>query len=115
MRAGARVSILWVTDPTFPDLLRERTDDITLDRPAPGSDLIFLGVDSREELGRLHGLREFLTPAGGLWVVRPKGVPRITERDVMEAGLATGLVDNKIASFSDTLSAMRFVVRLRDR
>jgi hypothetical protein len=33
----------------------------------------------------------------------------------MAAGLATGLVGNKIASFSETRSAMRFVFRLRDR
>ena len=33
----------------------------------------------------------------------------------MDAGLAAGLVDNKIASFSDTHSAMRFFFRLRDR
>ncbi len=56
-----------------------------------------------------------MKPNGALWVIRPKGGGEVSERDVMEAGLATGLVDNKIASFSDQLSAMRFVVRLRDR
>jgi hypothetical protein len=48
--------------------------------------------------------------------VRPKGGRSpLRETDLIEAGLAAGLVDNKIASFSDTHGAMRFVFRLRDR
>ena len=37
------------------------------------------------------------------------------ETALIQAGLDAGMVDNKIASFSDQLSAMRFVIRLRDR
>jgi hypothetical protein len=39
----------------------------------------------------------------------------LRDTDLIDAGLAAGLVDNKIASFSDTHGAMRFVFRLRDR
>ena len=35
--------------------------------------------------------------------------------EMTEELLAAGLVDNKIASFSETQGAMRFVYRLRDR
>jgi hypothetical protein len=35
--------------------------------------------------------------------------------DVIEAGKAFGLVDNKIASFSEVLAAMRLVVPLARR
>jgi hypothetical protein len=48
--------------------------------------------------------------------VRPKGGrSEIRDTDVIAAGLAAGLVDNKIASFSETHGAMRLVFRLRDR
>ena len=39
----------------------------------------------------------------------------LRDTDLIDAGLKAGLVDNKIASFSDTHGAMRFVFRLRDR
>ncbi len=62
-----------------------------------------------------------LTPAGSLWVVFPKkpfleelGFP-YTWGDVQKAGLASGLVDNKIAAFSPRLTAIRFVVPVARR
>jgi len=62
-----------------------------------------------------------LTPSGSLWVVFPKK-PFQSElafpfswSDVQRAGLACGLVDNKIAAFSPRLTSIRFVVPLADR
>ena len=59
-----------------------------------------------------------LTPAGSLWVVFPKK-PFLKELsfpfawiDVQKAGLASGLVDNKIAAFSARLTSIRFVIPL---
>ena len=61
-------------------------------------------------------LEKRLTPAGSLWVVFPKK-PYMQELsfpfswiDVQKAGLASGLVDNKIAAFSARLTSIRFVV-----
>ena len=49
-------------------------------------------------------------------MIRPKGGrSALRDTDVIAAGLAAGLVDNKIASFSETHGAMRLVFRLRDR
>jgi hypothetical protein len=66
-------------------------------------------------------LEKRLTPSGSLWVVFPKK-PFQTElafpfswSDVQRAGLACGLVDNKIAAFSPRLTSIRFVVPLADR
>jgi hypothetical protein len=60
-----------------------------------------------------------LTHAGGLWVAWPKrssGVTTdLTEADVRSYGLGAGMVDNKVCAVDDTWSALRFVVRLRDR
>jgi hypothetical protein len=42
-------------------------------------------------------------------------VKEINQNDAMRAGLAVGLVDNKIAAFSDRWSAIRFVIPLARR
>jgi hypothetical protein len=62
-----------------------------------------------------------LQPAGSLWVVFPKK-PFVAELgfpflwiDVQKAGLAAGLVDNKIAAFSPRLTSIRFVVPVARR
>jgi hypothetical protein len=73
-------------------------------------DLIFFGADSREVLGLLRDLRNNLKPAGALWVIRRKGSPAITEAEVMAAGKRAGLVDVKVASFSGTHTAEKFVI-----
>jgi hypothetical protein len=60
-----------------------------------------------------------LTPSGGLWIAWPKrssGVRTdLDENVVRDHGLAAGLVDNKVCAVDATWSALRFVVRLRDR
>lgn len=62
-----------------------------------------------------------LEPAGSLWVVFPKRPFAAELRfpylwlDVQKAGLAAGLVDNKVAAFSPRLTALRFVIPLARR
>jgi hypothetical protein len=73
-------------------------------------------VKEPADLKRVNVIKTWIEPNGAIWVVRPKGGrSAIRDVDVIEAGLAAGLVDNKIASFSDTQGAMRLVYRLRDR
>ena len=75
-----------------------------------------MGVESKPELDRLRELKTWIEPNGAIWLIRPKGPGSpLKDTDLIAAGLAAGLVDNKIASFSDTHGAMRFVFRLRDR
>lgn len=69
----------------------------------------------------LGDLGKRLTPAGSLWVVFPKK-PFSEELafpfswiDVQKAGLAIGLVDNKIAAFSARLTSIRFVIPVSRR
>jgi hypothetical protein len=66
-------------------------------------------------------LAERLEPSGSLWVVFPKK-PFMAELafpyvwlDVQKAGLAAGLVDNKIAAFSARLTSIRFVIPVARR
>jgi hypothetical protein len=112
VKPGSRISVIGL-DPGFVDELRTRTADVTIDRLAPDSDLIFVFVSHRDDLDEaLAPLESALRRNGAIWVVRPKGGPDIKEVDVIEAGKRAGFVDNKIASFSETLSAMRLVIPL---
>jgi hypothetical protein len=116
VKVGSRVAVVSLDEPWFVDLLRQRTQDIARRRPAGPVDLVFFGVRYKADLGRLGALKAWIEPDGAIWVVRAKG-PRATVADteLIQGGLAAGLVDNKIASFSDSQGAMRFVFRLRDR
>ena len=77
--------------------------------------LIFYGAEHRDDLGKLADLRRKLKPDGALWVIRPKGSKAITEAEVMSAGKRAGLVDVKVASFSETHTAEKFVIPLAAR
>jgi hypothetical protein len=45
-----------------------------------------------------------------IWTVTPKGKSGIKDTDVMAAGKAAGLVDVKVAAFSPTHTAAKFVI-----
>lgn len=68
-----------------------------------------------------RNLERRLAASGSLWVVFPKkpfleelGFP-FSWTDVQKAGLAAGLVDNKVAAFSPRLTSIRFVIPLARR
>lgn len=110
------MALLDLDDPEFLSLLRSRTKDVTRGRPRVPVDMVFMGAGNAADLTRLSDVKRWIEPNGAIWVVRPKGGrSEISDVDVIAAGLAAGLVDNKIASFSDTHGAMRLVFRLRDR
>ena len=116
VKPGSKVAVVDLDDAGFISLLRERTSDIVRSRPRKPVDLVFMGARDLDDLKRLKNVKKWIEPNGAIWVVRPKGGrAAIKDTDVIAAGLAAGLVDNKIASFSDTHGAMRLVFRLRDR
>jgi len=84
---------------------------------APGkmADLIFLAASRSADLARIPGLARKLQPAGGLWVIYPKGCEPIREIDVIEAGRAAGLKDTKVVGFSSTHTGLRFTIPLAAR
>jgi hypothetical protein len=116
VKPGSRVAVVSVDDPSFLALLRGRTSDIVVGKPRTKCDLVFIGVERMKDLGVLRTAKSWIEPNGAVWLIRPKGGrSEIRDTDLIAAGLAAGLVDNKIASFSDTHGAMRFVFRLKDR
>jgi hypothetical protein len=116
VKPGSRVTIIRVHDEVFRALLPERTTDITEGTPLPETDLIFLAADSIDELMEIGTLQESLVPNGAIWVVSRKGKQAtLRDVDVIDAAKAVGLVDNKVASFSDTHTAQRLVIPVARR
>ena len=116
VKAGARVAIVDVHDEVFRALLLERTTDVTEGTPLPESDLIFLGADSIDELMAIGTLQRSLVANGAIWVVSRKGKQAtLRDVDVIDAAKSVGLVDNKVASFSDTHTAARLVIPIARR
>jgi len=116
VKPGAKVAIVDLDDASFIKALRDRTSDIVKGKPRTPCDLVIVGVKDLRDLARLKEVKSWIEPNGAIWLVRPKGPGSpLRDTDLIDAGLAAGLVDNKIASFSDTQGAMRFVFRLRDR
>jgi hypothetical protein len=116
VRPGARVAIVGHLDRAVVAQIAERTTDIVRDQPRDDRDLILLAADSIEELGALGTLRTHLRQAGAIWVVSRKGrAATIRDVDVIGAARDAGLVDNKVASFSDTHTALRLVIPRRLR
>lgn len=116
VKPGAKVALVDVDDSDFLEELRRRTTDITQGRPHEPCDIVFLGASTRAELARINKVKGWIEPNGAIWVIRPKGGrSELKDTDIIQAGLDAGLVDNKIASFSETHGAMRLVFRISDR
>jgi DUF3052 family protein len=82
------------------------------------ADVVLVGADASTDVQAvLERWRPRIDQAGGIWLLTPKrGQPGyVDQRELILAGPAAGLVDNKICSVSDTLSGIRFVIRKTDR
>ena len=81
-------------------------------------DIVLAVVDeTTDTIALLKKWRQHLTPNGGIWLLTAKrGQPGyVDQRELIAAGQQAGLVDNKVCSVSSTVSAMRFVIRKKDR
>jgi hypothetical protein len=113
VKPGQRVSLLDAPGDEIRALLAGRGIAYA-EAEQPGSDVVLLGVGSVAELERLDALERSIARDGAIWVVAPKGGAEPTEAQVLAGGKAAGLVDVKVARWSDTHTAHKFVVP-RDR
>jgi DUF3052 family protein len=111
IRPGMRVALIDIDDETIRPLIADRTSDVAEGWPEPDTDVVLLGADSMAQLARLPGLAARIRPNGAIWVVSRKGkAATIRDVEVIEAAKASGLVDNKVASFSETHTSLRLVI-----
>lgn len=114
VKPGQRVCVIAVSDAAF------RNDLAAVPRATMGklqkeNDLIFLGAENVKDLAAIQALEGSIKRDGAIWVVYPKGQKHIREVDVIAAGKAAGFVDNKVCRFSETHTALRFVIPLAHR
>ncbi len=114
VKPSHEVLVLGVDDAEFAGELAHRGARVTT-KASGQADVIFYAAASRAALDKLVPLQKHLKRAGAIWVIRPKGAQAITEADVMRAGKAAGLVDVKVARFSDTHTAEKFVIPVAKR
>lgn len=82
------------------------------------ANVVLIGLDaSANPVATLRHWKGLIAPNGGIWLLTPKrGKPGyVDQNQLITAGQAAGVVDNKVCSVSDDLSAMRFVIRRADR
>jgi hypothetical protein len=121
IKPGARVAVLCAPDGFLDSALRPLPNGVEMRSRARGPlDVIVLFTKSRADLARrFDKLAAAMDAAGGLWIAWPKKSSGVaTDLDqtvVMDIGLATGLVDNKVAALDDTWSGLRFVIRRENR
>lgn len=70
----------------------------------------FLAAEAIKDLAQVKVIAKSLQGGAALWIIYPKGQTSLTESHVRSAGLAAGLADVKVTSFSATHTALKFVI-----
>ena len=114
--ASLRVALIGKHDDAFVGQLKAILTNPLALRLRGSYDAIFLRVDRPGDLARISTAASHLVPNGALWILHPKGRGAApSDGEVRAAGLAAGLVDNKISAYSETHTATRYVIPLRRR
>jgi hypothetical protein len=109
------VSVLGVQDESFRKELQRLAKEISEDKPKRGSDLVFLGIETLSDLKKLKSLVKAIKKEGAIWMISPKGKTGIKESEIMSAAKGAGLVAVKVARFSETHTANKFVIPVSRR
>jgi hypothetical protein len=78
-------------------------------------DIVFVRLTTQDDLTDLSKARDAIAKNGAVWAVWLKGKKELTETHIRSYALANGLVDVKVARFSDTLSALKLVIPVANR
>jgi hypothetical protein len=112
----AHVAIVGPHDPQFVTGLNAGLAKAASEALRTEYDLIFVRVDRPRDLARISRAAAHLKPNGALWVLHPKGRGASpADGEVRAAGIAAGLVDNKISAYSDSHTATRYVIPVARR
>jgi hypothetical protein len=115
VKPGQRVAVLGVESAEFLRDLASRVPEYSPGKRIANADLVFFSAEAMRDLSRLKSLGKSIQKSGAIWVVYPKGQTHIREVDVIAAGKSAGLVDNKVCKFSNTHTALRFVIPMARR
>jgi len=110
VKPAGRVSLIGSFDEDFLQELARQTDTVVKGKVGADSESVFFAAGSKPELAQVPKLSKTLKGAAALWIVYPKGRKEITEVDVLAAGRKAGLKDVKVVGFSQTHTALKFVI-----
>ena len=113
VKPGMHVAVIALDDAGFLRDLAKRAEVVS--EAESDVDIAFLGVEGPDDMAALAALGERIKRDGAIWTVFPKGRTGFNSNHVMELGLATGLVDVKVVSFSETHTALKWMIRLKNR
>ena len=104
-----RVSVLGAGEKGFLSQLRRAGADVST-RKRNETDLFLLRVESYADMKKLAPLEPFMIRDGAIWVIHPKGRKDVSQAEIIKLGVNAGFVDNKVSAFSETHTALRFVI-----
>lgn len=114
--AEAHVAIVGLHDEIFVAGLNEGLAKAASQSLRTSYDLIFVRIDAPDDLTRISRAAPHLHANGALWIFHPKGRGASpSDSEVRAAGIAAGLVDNKISAYTESHTATRFVIPLAHR
>jgi hypothetical protein len=114
VKPKSRIAVTGVGDEAFLEELEEAVPGCTTVDPESGENfhLIFLGFESKHDLGRIAGLVPRLkTPGGIIWVVYPDKTRGIDPDEIPPAAKAAGLLSGDVVVVSKTHHALRLTRR----
>ncbi len=111
LKEGMRIAVLGFADREF---MLDMSYETCLKEDTGYAAVLFY-ASSVEKLSSLRQAKSSIVSNGMLWVVYPKGVKAITQRQVFFHGNTEGFVDCKVCRFSSTETALKFVRRLTER
>ena len=115
VKPGQKIAVLGVESAEFLTELAARVPEYSRGKRVAEADLIFFSAEAVADLASLKSLAHSIQKDGAIWVVYPKSQKHIREIDVITAGKAAGLTDNKVCSFSVTHTALRFCIPVAQR
>jgi hypothetical protein len=108
-KADESVSVVGKFSAEFLQELKQAGALVAKEKVPSATKWIFVDVEAKSDLARVGAAAKSMKDAMALWIVYPKGQKDLTENDVRGAGLKAGLTDVKVARFSATHTALKFV------
>lgn len=109
VKSGEAVTLIGQFPSAFCTSLKRHGAKLATPKASAAAPWIFFAADSREHLADVKRVARSVRGTSALWIVYPKGQKHIREADVRASGLGSGLRDIKVASFSETHTALKFV------
>lgn len=109
VKPGAMVWLSGIREDDLAAQVNERAGRVVTGRMAKSCDVVFVQVDSADQLDRIGRAAAATTPDGAVWVVHPKGKTGVADTLIFGRARQLGMTYTKVARVSDTLSAEKLV------